>query len=408
MAAASLGAFVLAWPFALGLHGSREPSVLGVGADEYRKVVGASMQLFAVVAVVAVLTDGELPARLWALVLATGTGGVLATRWLSRSWLNRQRHSGMYLTPAVVVGEPEDVRYVVRRIAAGEGMPYNILGVLLPGGRRGQSLTVDRERLPVLSSPDEVVQTVALKKAEAVIVAGPVPGGNQYVRELGWNLEEHDVELVLASSLTNVAGPRIHFRPVPGLPLMEAGLPRYSGTKHVVKRFTDLFLGAAALLALLPVLAVLAILVRLDSPGPVLARQECIGKDGKPFMMLKFRSTAPSAQARPSVTRCGAWMRRYSLDELPQVLNVLHGEMSLVGPRPLLAPQAGRCERSSPCRMLVKPGITGLRQISGRTDLEWDDSVRLDLYYVENWSLMGDLIILWRMIRAVVSPISAS
>jgi exopolysaccharide biosynthesis polyprenyl glycosylphosphotransferase len=365
------------------------------------------MQLFAVVAIVVVLTGGELSARLWALVLGTGIGGVLATRWLSRSWLNRQRHSGMYLTPAVVVGEPEDVRYVVRRIAAGEGAPYNILGALLPGGRRGQSLTVDGERLPVLSSPDEVVQTVALKKAGAVIVAGPVPGGNQYVRELGWNLEEHDVELVLASSLTNVAGPRIHFRPVPGLPLMEAGLPRYSGTKHVVKRCTDLILGGAALLVLLPVLAVLAVTVRLDSPGPVLVGQERIGKDGKPFRMLRFRTVAPDRHGGSQVTRCGAWMRRYSLDELPQVLNVLRGEMSLVGPRPPLVREGGGCERSAPCRMLIKPGVTGLAQISGRSDLEWDDAVRLDLYYVENWSLMGDLVILWRMVRAVVASAGA-
>jgi lipopolysaccharide/colanic/teichoic acid biosynthesis glycosyltransferase len=285
---------------------------------------------------------------------------------------------------------------VVRRIAAGEGAPYNVLGAILPGGRRGQSLTVDGERLPVLSSTDDVVRTVATKRAGAVIVAGPVPGGNQYVRELGWNLEEHDAELVLASSLTNVAGPRIHFRPVPGLPLMEVDLPRYSGTKHVVKRCADLVLGAAAVIVLAPVLVVLALIVRLDSPGPVLFRQERVGKDGRPFTMFKFRST-----------RRGTWMRRYSLDELPQFFNVLRGEMSLVGPRPPLAREVGSYERYARRRMLIKPGITGLCQISGRSDLEWDDAVRLDLYYVENWSLTGDLMILWRTLRAVVAPTGA-
>lgn len=426
-AAAALVAFVLAWPFALGLYGSRDASVLGIGADEYRRVIGATMQLFAVVAVAVLLTDGSLSARLWALVLGAGTVGLLTSRCLSRRWLNRQRRSGMYLTPAVVVGEPEDVRYVVRRIAAGEGAPYNVLGAILPGGRRGQSLAVDGERLPVLSSTDDVVRTVATKKAGAVIVAGPVPGGNQYVRELGWNLEEHDAELVLASSLTNVAGPRIHFRPVPGLPLMEVDLPRYSGAKHVLKRCADLVLGGAGFLVLAPVLAVLAIIVRLDSPGPVLFRQERIGKDGKPFMMLKFRSMVQDAEAQlaslaaanegagvlfkmkhdPRVTKCGTWMRRYSLDELPQLLNVLRGEMSLVGPRPPLAREVGGYERYTHRRMLIKPGITGLWQISGRSDLEWDDAVRLDLYYVENWSLTGDLMILWRTVRAVLAPSGA-
>ncbi|GAB2760505.1 sugar transferase [Sinomonas soli] len=425
--AAALWAFILVWPFALGLSGSRDTSVLGIGVDEYRRVVSGTMQLFALVAVVVVLTDGVLSARLWALVLGTGTLGLLATRSLSRRWLHRQRQSGMYLTPAVVVGEPEDVRYVVRRIAAGEGAPYNVLGAILPGGRRGQSLTVDGERLPVLSSTDDVVRTVATKKAGAVIVAGPVPGGNQYVRELGWNLEEHDAELVLASSLTNVAGPRIHFRPVPGLPLMEVDLPRYSGTKHVVKRCADLVLGAAAVIVLAPVLVVLALIVRLDSPGPVMFRQERVGKDGRPFTMFKFRSMVPDAEARlaalaganegagvlfkmkedPRVTRCGAWMRRYSLDELPQFFNVLRGEMSLVGPRPPLAREVGSYERYTHRRMLIKPGITGLWQISGRSDLEWDDAVRLDLYYVENWSLTGDLMILWRTLRAVVAPAGA-
>lgn len=390
--AAALVAFVLVWPFALGLSGSRDTSVLGIGVDEYRRVVGATMQLFAFVAVVVVLTDGVLSARLWALVLGTGTVGLLATRSLSRRWLHRQRQSGMYLTPAVVVGEPEDVRYVVRRIAAGDGAPYNVLGAILPGGRRGQSLTVDGERLPVLSSTDDVVRTVATKKAGAVIVAGPVPGGNQYVRELGWNLEEHDAELVLASSLTNVAGPRIHFRPVPGLPLMEVDLPRYSGTKHVVKRCADLVIGTAAVIVLAPVLAALALIVKLDSPGPVLFRQERVGKDGRPFTMFKFRSI-----------RGGSWMHRYSLDELPQFFNVLRGQMSLVGPRPPLVREVGSYERSTQARMLIKPGMTGLWQISGRSDLEWDDAVRLDLYYVENWSLAGDLMILWRALRSVLA-----
>jgi exopolysaccharide biosynthesis polyprenyl glycosylphosphotransferase len=423
----ALVVIAVAWPVALGVYGSRDASVLGIGAEEYRRVVAASTHLFAVLAIAALIFSDWLPVRIFALVFGTGLVALLGVRWGSRRWLNKQREMGLYLTPAVVVGEPNDVRYVVRRIAASEGAPYNVLGVILPGGRRGQSLAVDGNRLPVLSSTDDVVRTVALKKAGAVIIAGPVPGGNQYVRELGWNLEQCDAELVLASSLTNVAGPRIHWRPVQGLPLMEVDLPHYSGAKHVVKRTMDVVLAAAALVVLAPVLLVLALIVHFDSPGPVLFRQERIGKDGQPFAMLKFRSMVRDAEARlgnlaaanegagvlfkvkddPRVTRSGRWMRRFSLDELPQFVNVLNGEMSLVGPRPPLAREVGEYERYTHRRMLIKPGITGLWQVSGRSDLDWDDTVRLDLYYVENWSIMGDLMILWRTFRAVIAPVGA-
>ena len=415
------------WPVALGIYGSREASVFGIGAEEYRRVVAASVQLFAVMAITALLVSDWLPARVFALVFGSGLLGLLTSRWSIRRWLTAQRQNGLYLTPAVVVGEPEDVRYVIRRISASNGAPYNVLGAVLPGGRRGQTLAVDGNRLPVLSSIDDVVRTVVLKKAAAVIIAGPVPGGNQYVRELGWNLEPYDAELVLASTLTNVAGPRIHWRPVQGLPLMEVDLPHYSGAKHVVKRGMDVLLGALALVVLAPILVALVLVVHFDSPGPVLFLQERIGKDGKPFKMLKFRSMVQDAESRlgqlaqanqgagvlfkvkddPRITRCGRWMRHFSLDELPQFVNVLKGEMSLVGPRPPLAREVGEYEHFTHRRMLIKPGITGLWQVSGRSDLDWDDAVRLDLYYVENWSLLGDLMILWRTFRAVVAPVGA-
>ncbi|BCT75462.1 polyprenyl glycosylphosphotransferase [Sinomonas cyclohexanicum] len=426
-AAVPIAVLACAWPFALGVYGSREHSVLGIGAEEYRRVVAATVQLFAAVAIAVVILDGSLPARVFVAVFAGGLPALLLMRWASRRWLSRQRQDGLYLTPTIVVGEAEDVRYVVRRIAGSAGAPYDVLGAVLPGGRRGQALTVDGERLPVLCSTDDVVRTVALKKAAAVIIAGPVPGGNQYLRELGWNLEAHDAELVLASSLTNVAGPRIHWRPVQGLPLMEVDLPHYSGARHVVKRAMDVALGTAAIVVLAPVLAALALVVRLDSPGPVLFRQERIGKGGQPFAMLKFRSMVQDAESQraslatanegsgvlfkikddPRITRCGHWMRRFSLDELPQFINVVRGDMSLVGPRPPLASEVGEYERYTRRRMLIKPGITGLWQISGRSDLPWDDAVRLDLYYVENWSLTGDLMILWRTFRAVLSSSGA-
>ena len=184
------------------------------------------------------------------------------SRWIARRWYNARQAQGQFLVKAIVIGQAEDVRYVLKRIARKSGAVYEILGVSLPGGRRGTTLDVDGRRVPVLSSTDDVVRTVGRCGAEAVIVAGPVPGGNQYIRELGWGLEEHQAELVLASSLTNVAGPRIHWRPVEGLPLMHVDVPRYSGAKHACKRLLDIAVAAAALVLLSPVL-----------PGPGAHRQ---------------------------------------------------------------------------------------------------------------------------------------
>jgi exopolysaccharide biosynthesis polyprenyl glycosylphosphotransferase len=268
---------------------------------------------------------------------------------------------------------------------------------------------------------------VRLAEADSVIIAGPLPGGNKFIRELGWKLEESSAELILAATLTNVAGPRIHWRPVDGLPLMHVDIPQYGGAKHAMKRIVDVTAALAALLALSPVLLVLALIVKRDSPGPALFRQARIGKDGRVFGMYKFRSMVVDAEARlaglnqqnqgagvlfkmkddPRVTRCGHWMRKYSLDELPQLWNVVLGDMSMVGPRPPLDREVSGYERHTHRRLLIKPGITGLWQINGRSDLPWDEAVRLDLYYVENWSLAGDLLILWRTFRAVVRPSGA-
>jgi lipopolysaccharide/colanic/teichoic acid biosynthesis glycosyltransferase len=182
-----------------------------------------------------------------------------------------------------------------------------------------------------------------------------------------------------------------------------------------------------ALLALSPLLLLLAVIVRLDSPGPMFFRQDRVGKDGHPFGMFKFRSMVVDAEARlaaldqrnegagvlfklrddPRVTRCGRWMRKYSLDELPQLWNVVLGNMSMVGPRPPLDREVSGYERHTHRRLLIKPGITGLWQINGRSDLAWEEAVRLDLYYVENWSIAGDLFILWRTFRAVIKPSGA-
>jgi exopolysaccharide biosynthesis polyprenyl glycosylphosphotransferase len=272
-----------------------------------------------------------------------------------------------------------------------------------------------------------VLEAVDTTTADTVILTGADAINPQVMRKLGWDLEARGVRLIVAPALTDIAGPRIHARPVAGLPLIHVDFPTFEGRRHSAKRAFDIIASGLGLVLLSPVFLLLTILVRRDSPGPAFFRQERVGLNGKRFAMHKFRSMVPDAEAQlrtlldqsdgngvlfklkqdPRVTKVGAVLRRYSLDELPQLIDVFRGDMSLVGPRPPLAHEVEQYDDWSHRRLLVKPGITGLWQVSGRSELSWEDSVRLDLYYVENWSLTGDIIILWRTLKAVIRPVGA-
>ncbi|MDK1328478.1 sugar transferase [Arthrobacter sp. zg-Y1143] len=414
----------LAWMLALHVYRSRDARITGIGTDEYKRVVNATVMLVGSLAFAAVVFQVDVARGYFGLIFPVGAVGLICTRWLLRRWLSRRRRQGYYLSKVVVLGRPRDVRYVVHQISGKSA--YKVVGVALSGKPRS-FFQVDGAVLPVVSDEDSVVGAVARVGADAVIVAGPTKGGGQYVQELGWELEESATELILTTGLTSVAGPRIHSRPVEGLPLMHVELPQYSGARHALKRVFDIVLSAAALIILLPLMVVLGLLVKRDSPGPALFRQERVGRGGKKFLMLKFRSMVETAEDDlvglldrnegaglmfkirndPRITRVGAWMRRYSLDELPQFWNVLIGDMSLVGPRPPLQREVDGYRNRVHRRLYIKPGITGMWQTNGRSNLSWRDSVRLDLYYVENWSLTGDLIILWRTVVQMFKPLGS-
>ncbi len=248
----------------------------------------------------------------------------------------------------------------------------------------------------------------------------------EMVRRLGWDLEGYDIEIIVAPSLANIAGPRVHIRPVAGLPLLHVEQPSYRGAQRWAKDLLDRVGGLGLLLLFSPALVALAIAIKLTSPGRVFFVQERVGRDGDTFGMIKFRSMVEGADTMladlqpdtsnvvmfkmrddPRVTRVGRFLRRYSLDELPQLLNVVKGDMSLVGPRPPLVSEVSGYAAEARRRLLVRPGMTGPWQISGRSDLDWEETMRLDLYYVENWSLVGDMLILWKTFRAVVSSAGA-
>ncbi|MBF4599475.1 sugar transferase [Frigoribacterium sp. VKM Ac-1396] len=410
----------LVWTACLTLHRTRDLAVVGSGVVEYKRLLTASVWAFAVVAI-GFASVGHIGGEGYFLVaLPVGGAGLVTGRWTMRRWLERQRSKGHYLSRAVVVGSRDDIADVVRRIDKTSGAVYDIVGAAVPDSDP-RGIVVGGRVVPVVADLDGVPRAVWRLGAESVIVAGEPGRGREYLRDLGWSLEGRATELVIASRLTNVAGPRIHYRPVEGLPLMHVELPQFDGPRHALKRLSDLVLASAALVVLWPVFALVALAVRLDGPGPVLFRQRRVGRDGRTFEMLKFRSMVVDAESRlsdlaqadegagllfkmkadPRVTRVGAVLRRWSLDELPQLLNILRGDMSVVGPRPPLPREVEGYEDHVHRRLYIKPGLTGMWQVNGRSDLSWEESVRLDLYYVENWSLTVDFVIMWRTVRVL-------
>ncbi|MCU1420051.1 sugar transferase [Mycetocola sp.] len=416
----------LCWVGALGLCRTRESRELGVGAAEYKRVVRASAVAFGLLALALLLLDVDIPRGFFLIALPLGTAALVFGRWSWRRWLTNQRRFGNYLSRALVVGDRADVGYVIRRIHRNSGAAYAIVGAALCGNDTAP-IVEGKSIVPVVTTPDNVALVAKDIGADTVIVAGGYASESTYIRDLGWELESTGAELVVASKLTNVAGPRIHFRPVEGLPLMHVELPSYDGPKHTLKRVLDVIISGIALIALLPVMAVIALAIKSESPGPVLFSQERVGRGGDSFRMLKFRSMVQTAEddlaalleknegsgvlfkmkQDPRVTRVGKFLRTYSLDELPQLLNIFLGDMSVVGPRPPLPREVADYEGHVRRRLYIKPGLTGMWQVNGRSDLDWEESVRLDLYYVENWSFTGDLMIIWRTFRVLIHPVGA-
>lgn len=418
----------VAWLAALSMTQSRVAAVLGIGSEEYRRVTTATLGVFGALAIVSMLLKLDVARGYIAIALPLGIIGLLCSRRFWRAWLVRKRRSGAYSDRALLVGNRAEVAFVAQQILRRPAAGYQICGAILDErASQGQSPApvsiAGGPTVEVVGRLDDVVGTVQLMQATAVIVAGNVSDNRHFLKSLGWELEKTKASLVLASRLTDIAGPRIHWRPIDGLPLMSVELPQYSGAKHSMKRFMDVLLSGIGLLALSPVFLIVAILIRGEDKGPVFYRQPRVGVLGTEFIMHKFRSMSIDADSRveeladlnegngklfkirndPRVTRVGAFLRKYSIDELPQLWDVFRGSMSLVGPRPPLPREVAQYEDHIHRRLNVRPGITGLWQVSGRSDLSWEESVRLDLYYVENWSPAGDMAIMFKTVRAVLA-----
>lgn len=410
---------ILGWMLVLHVFDTRESSVIGTGPLEYKLIVDTTIRVFGVLAILALIFKSDIARGYLLIAFPTGLFLLLLTRWLWRKWLHRQRKDGMFMHRTLVVGEYEKVSHVTSQVAKEAQSGFEIVGAVSAVSAHS-ALIEDYGRA---YDYDEILVALDETGADTMILTSSDVLSPKKMRRLGWALEDRDVELVVAPALTDIAGPRIHTRPISGLPLLHIEYPRLAGRQYFSKRVFDILGSLVLIVALSPVLLGVALAVKLSSPGPILYRQERIGLNGEPFKMLKFRSMVPNADSQlagllaqqgtsdkplfkiendPRITPVGRFIRKYSLDELPQLFNALTGSMSLVGPRPQIEAEVALYDQWAHRRLLMKPGLTGLWQVSGRSNMDWEDAIRLDLYYVENWSLMNDIIILYRTIRAVL------
>jgi exopolysaccharide biosynthesis polyprenyl glycosylphosphotransferase len=412
-------ALIAAWLVMLYAARTYDARVIGIGADEYKRVVRSSLWLWGAVAIVCYIGRIEVARIFFAIAFPLGTLLLLLGRWGARKVLHAaRRRSQEWSHRVLVVGGGKEVDELVAEFGREPYAGLHVVGACVPGGLDG-----DAPGVPVVGSLTSIVQAVASTGADTVAVTASRGVTSSVLKRLGWELEGAGVDIVVAPALTDVAGPRVHVRPVSGLSLLYVEQPEFHGPSWAIKEVFDRCAAALGLLVVLPFFAVFAVLIKITSPGPVIFRQLRVGRDGKVFTVYKFRTMVVDAEEKlddlihrndsdgalfklredPRVTTVGRWLRRFSVDEMPQLLNVLLGEMSLVGPRPALPGEAEQYGRAVARRLLVKPGITGLWQVSGRSDLTWEDSVRLDLYYVENWSFTSDIQILWKTVYAVAT-----
>ena len=415
----TLSAFVIAvaWLVPLAVGGAYESRVLGQGSDEYKRVLTASWHFAALLGLVAYAVGDESVRGCLFLLLPVGTPALLLGRQTVRRFVWAKRRKGFALRRLVVIGPAFAAADLIREVQSRDDTGFSVVGVCTSG------LVTDGMTEDLVPSWEfsDVVDTVGRTRADTVAVVGSADMPPGFVRRLAWQLEGTGVDLMVSPVITDIAGPRIHVRPVANMSLLYVEAPRFTGAARVLKNASDRLAAALLLVLLSPLFLVVAAAIALDSRGGVFFRQQRLGLGGEAFTIWKFRTMHDEAdrlQAElaalnesdgglfkmrrdPRVTRVGAFLRRWSLDELPQLLNVLSGHMSLIGPRPLphSLDEVGGDESR---RLLVRPGMTGLWQVSGRSDLSWEESVRLDLYYVENWSLAVDAVILLRTVIAVL------
>jgi exopolysaccharide biosynthesis polyprenyl glycosylphosphotransferase len=398
---------LFSWLFFLWFNGSRDTNILGFGADEYKRLINATLFSFTSIAFISYIFKLEISRAFILLVFPFGLITLFVSRRMLRRRLLKARSEGRYLSKVLLLhsGENDPVESRLS-IASHAGFDVVCKVQTLEGSKLDFKQIVAKA---IDNNCDQIMvgQSAIISAAE--------------LRKLGWALEETSIDLIVAPAVTEIAGPRLKVSNVEGLPLLHLEQPVFSGVSRVTKRLLDLVLSVIGLIIISPFLLIVALMIKFYDRGSIFYTQKRIGQNNKEFSVYKFRTMYEGSHEQrdkvmaetnkdprlakdpqdPRVTKPGLFLRRWSIDEIPQIINVLKGEMSLVGPRPPLAEEVNQYEKSEKRRLLVKPGLTGLWQVSGRSELDWEDAVRLDLYYVENWSLTLDILIIIRTAAAV-------
>lgn len=411
-------AFPMLWLITMTLSGGYDDRFIGTGSDEFRKLLNAGVSLTAALAIFSYATYSEL-SRLFLLIAMPGVTVLdLVARLCLRKWLHRMRAAGRFMFTVVAVGHDRGVSDLITELRRENYHGMQVVAACVANPYDHAEVA----GIPVLGGLDDVAAAVRRCAADTVAVTACPEIDAVKLRGLAWELEKTGTDLCVAPSLLDVAGPRTTIRPTAGLTLLHVDHPQLSGARQAVKSLFDRVMAGLALVLLSPLFLVLATAIRLHDGGPALFIQTRVGKDGHAFRLFKFRTMVVDAEERlarlqasndldgvlfkmrrdPRITTIGARLRKWSMDELPQLVNVLIGDMSLVGPRPALPAEAEKYADYVRRRLVVKPGMTGLWQVNGRSDLSWEDSVRLDLRYVENWSFALDLQILWKTISVII------
>ncbi|MBW8750789.1 MAG: sugar transferase [Propionibacteriales bacterium] len=408
---------ILLWLGMLVVFGAYRVRNYGAGFEEFRAIATASLVTFGVASMFGFLASHHPSRGYPILFFLLGTPLLLLARYIDRRTLHVARQQGRLSIRMIALGSQQAVRELVDVLERAPWMGYKVVGMCVPRGQQAEEMGI-----PVLGDIDDVRHQAIEMNVDGVIVAGGSYSSAADLRRLGWALQGLELDMLVIPSLTDIAGPRVHMRHVAGLPFVQVEEPQSDRAGGWAKRTFDVVLAGGGILVLSPLLLLVALLIRLQDGGSVLYRQRRVGANGAEFDMIKFRSMVVDAESRldelahanehdgvlfkiredPRVTRVGRFIRKYSIDELPQLFNVLRGEMSLVGPRPPLVNEYERYEQDTHRRLLVRPGMTGLWQVSGRADLPWSEAVRLDLYYVDNWSMVIDLVIMIKTVKAVL------
>ena len=420
--AQSVGLWIVAaWMLANVVLGTYARAHVGAGTIEYARICSAAGLTAGAIGIISYLTKFNLSRGFYVLLFVIGVPLLLLWRWTARRLVHRAHAHGHLLTRVLISGSASHIDEVAAVLDRESWLGYRIVGALVPPS--STAMTATPRGVPVVGRTGRTAEAVRREKADLVVFTeGAFPSAVDF-RRIAWDLEGHHVQMAVVPSLSDISSGRMTMRPVGGVPLVHVEQPQSLEASRGLKRVFDL-VGASVLLVLaLPLMVVCAIVIKLGDRGPVLFRQTRVGRDGTFFECLKMRSMVIDAEAQlsgvshltsdpdsplfkarsdPRVTRVGAFMRRFSIDELPQLFNVIAGDMSLVGPRPALPAEVRLYHPDVQRRLHVRPGMTGLWQVSGRSDLSWDDTVRLDLYYVDNWSIVQDLAIMAKTIHAVL------